>query len=234
MSFSPYLFIDLVILLIIALFCWHGATKGLLLSLLSMLALGVSLVGALFIAGTFAPTVSEFVSPVIETLITDQVYVSLESYGVTEDSSLLDAIPLESLDDYLRTSDQPEIFRDALDELMEAHEALSATEIIAGVSAFIALLLSEIVLFILSFLLISVVWLVLSHGLNLVTKLPIIHGINALGGGLLGLATALFLLFICAWAVGTLGNLIPGEIAEETYLFRFFLTVNPLDFAIRP
>ena len=80
-----------------------------------------------------------------------------------------------------------------------------------------------------SFLLLSAAWFILSHALNLAAKLPIIHGLNSLLGGAFGLLQGAILLFLAAWAIRVMGDVIPQEVVDQTYLLKFFCNTNPMD-----
>ena len=66
----------------------------------------------------------------------------------------------------------------------------------------------------------------LFRSLDLVAKLPVLNSVNQLAGGAVGLAKGVLLLFIAAWLFKD--SFVPPEAVEQTYLLKFFCTVNPL------
>ena len=47
-------------------------------------------------------------------------------------------------------------------------------------------------------------------------------------GGAAGLLQGCIILFIAAWVIQFMGNLIPAETVEHTVLLKFFMTTNPM------
>ena len=48
------------------------------------------------------------------------------------------------------------------------------------------------------------------------------------GGALLGRVKGCIILFLCAWVLRYLGNIIPEEAVTQTRLLKFFMTTNPV------
>lgn len=220
MSMLMYLIPDLVIIAVLALFCWRGAKRGMILTLCSLAALLVAFVGAVFFTRLLAPVVSAQFEPmlagVIEQAITEQ-----------SGSALPGEFDLGPLD----------IFIDAewYDDISTAVEQ-GVSDGIAVVSKRIAAVLADaisyIVLFFFSFVAILLIWFVISHALDLAFRLPALSTFNTAGGLLLGLLRGLILLFILGAVARRYPSLQPDSMASQTYLLRFFLETSP--FALLP
>ena len=66
---GPAILIDLILLAALVLAVIRGAKKGFVLTLCSLVAVVVALVGANFLADTLTPAVSKAIEPTIETTI---------------------------------------------------------------------------------------------------------------------------------------------------------------------
>lgn len=225
-----YIVYDLIILAILVLFALWGIHRGLILTLFSLLALLVALVGASLVSNFWSPSVAGWVQPFLQPSVSSAVEAALP-----EESSGAE-LPLEKLVILLDEADLPF----GLDEFMsdlreEGVPILPAGSLIDSVSASLAGKLANAIarvgLFLLSFLLILILWRLLARALNLVARLPGLHLLNKLGGLVLGVFQGAVLLFLCAWLVRWLwSDLIPAEAVEHSKLLHFFMTANPLEY----
>lgn len=226
---------DIVIAVLLLLFAIRGASRGLLLSLCSLVAVVVAFVGASFVADFAAPKVADALEPkfasVIEERLEEQLHSALPSPGGAvppgaEDQS--GEIPLTDILDILKDMGLYQSAVDAIHSAVEDGMTDVAADTAAAVAASIAGTVAYMVLFLIAFIVILVLWTILSHALDLVTRLPGLSFLNKTGGALFGLIKGCALLFLFAWIMRYLGNLIPEETVNETHLLKFFLTTNPV------
>ncbi len=218
--------IDLVLAAVLVLFIWLGSRKGFILTLCSLVAVIVALVGANLIADALAPKVAEAIQPRLEQSIQE----SLEEKAL--EVSAQDSLGVTEVLAALR--EKGGLYEWAADSL---EGALTVTpgisESIAHQAAVAASALAEQVargiLFSVSFLLVLVAWFFISHALDLVSKLPVINSLNHTLGGVIGGVKGLVIIYIAAWVLCGLTGTISMETAEGTYLLSFLLAHSPLD-----
>ena len=93
-----------------------------------------------------------------------------------------------------------------------------------AVADYLALELTRMFLFLVSFALVLLLWLLLSR--VLACKLPVLSTLNHWSGAALGLVKGGLIVFILCWLLR--GSLISQEAVEGTVLLRFFCTHTPL------
>lgn len=218
--------IDLILAAVLVLFIWLGARKGFVLTLCSLLAVIVALVGASLISDALAPKVAQAIQPRLEQSIQE----SLEEKAL--EVSAQDSLGVADVLAALR--EKGGLYQWAADGLEGAlNSAPGVSESIAHQAAVAASALAEQlakgILFSVSFLLVLIAWFFLSHALDLVTKLPVIDSLNHTLGGVLGAVKGLILLYVAAWVLCSLTGTVSAETAEKTYLLSFLLTHSPLD-----
>lgn len=222
-----YIILDLIVLAILLVFALLGMRKGLILSLFSLVAVLVSLAGALLVSNLFAPTVANWLEPALTPPISSTVQAALP-----EDLSNAER-PAEQLLALLEDAELPFGLDETLTEFLQAN-TLDAEALVENLTATLvektALAIAYIVLFLLAFILILIIWHLISRTLNLVAKLPGLHALNKLGGFLFGAVRGALFLFILGWLLRlSSSELLPAGLAEQTTLLNFFMTVNPLD-----
>ena len=225
-----HLIIDLILLAILLIFAFLGAKRGLILSLFSLLSVLVAFVGAILISNYCAPPVAEWmgpmISPKIESAVESALPDQLAGAELTTDNIIL----------MIENADLPLGLDKILAKYLTEHPIdLETGAITKTMTAFltekISIAITYILLFLVSFILILLIWKLLSRTLDLVAKLPGLNLINRVGGFLFGLLRVSIVLFVLAWLVRLLLNdWIPQQLIEQTYLLRFFMTVNPLDY----
>lgn len=225
---------DLVILAILALFLWRGWRKGLILSLCGLVVVILSLIGANFIADTAAPPVAKALQPklaaAIEENVTDYMATHYDDIvpgaNVPAISSLSDALR-EMGGIYAWCADSVE---DAAGKLTHSMDSLLDVSELCSIAANrVAEQLAHHILFVVAFVVLFVLLTLLLHALDLVAKLPGLQFCNGLGGGLIGLVKGVLVLFVVLCVLRlTSGHLFSPETVEKTYLFKFFVKINPV------
>ena len=134
----------------------------------------------------------------------------------------------------IENSEFPEIFKDLLlaNNNGEVYESLGVTTFVDYVGAYMGKLISDIVAFLLAFIAITVVVRIVLYILDIIGHLPVIGGLNRLAGGILGLGTALIIVWVLFIVItmmydSSIGKLFLGNIAENEFL-QFLYNNNVL------
>lgn len=221
---SPIL-IDVILAAVLVLFIWLGAHKGFILTLCSLVAVLVALVGANLISDALAPKVAEFIQPRLELSIQQALEEKALEVSAQDGLGVADALAA------LR--EKGGLYEWAAQGLEDTLKNVPVADAIAHQAAVAATALAEQlargILFSVAFLLVLIAWFFVSHALDLVSKLPVINSLNHTLGGVLGGAKGLIILYIAAWILCSLTGTISPETAEETYLLSFLLKYSPLD-----
>lgn len=223
---SEPIIIDILLAAVLVLFIWLGVKKGFVLTLCSLVAVIVALVGANLIADALAPKVAEVIQPRLEQSI--QESLEEKALEVSTQDSLGVAEVLAALREkgglYEWAADSLEGALKSTPEISEsiAHQAATAASALAQQ-------LARGILFSLSFLLVLIAWFFVSHALDLVSKLPVINSLNHTLGGVLGGVKGLVIVYVAAWVLCDLTGKIPPDTARQTYLLSFLLEHSPLE-----
>lgn len=222
---SP-IFIDLALLAVLVLFIWLGARKGFILTLCSLIAVIVALVGANLIADALAPKAAEVIQPRLEQSIQESLEQKALEVHAQDSLGVADVLAV--------LKEKGGLYEWAADGLADALRTTpGVSESIAHQAAVAASALAEQlardIIFSVSFLLVLVAWFFISHALDLVSKLPVINSLNHTLGGAMGAVKGLLILYIAAWVLCSLTGTVSPETAEETYLLSFLLAHSPLD-----
>lgn len=219
---ATYLIYDVVILAVLAIFAWRGASKGLLLTLCGLVATLVALVGAFYVANIVTPLVTDMIEEQVTTAVEQQLSDYFEEHELPSVSDLSSSEVLTILSDLG--------FEDVTLELEDDNlVADSLTELATQVALSVSSSVAYCTIFLVAFILLLVLWAVVSHALNLVTYLPVIHSLNGLGGFILGLLKGCFVLFAAVFVLKYLGNSLPLDVVAGTTVLQFFYVSNPVD-----
>lgn len=223
---APAILIDLIFAAVFVLAMVRGAKKGFILTLCSLVAVIVALVGANLIADALAPKVAQAIQPRLEQSI--QKSLEEKALEVSAQDSLGVAEVLAALREkgglYEWAADSLEGALQSTPGVSEsiAHQAAVTASALAGQVA-------RGIIFAIAFLLVLIAWFFLSHALDLVSKLPVINSLNHTLGGVIGAIKGLIIIYIAAWLLCSLTGTISMETAEKTYLLSFLLAHSPLD-----
>lgn len=213
--------IDVAIVVVLGLFCLMGIRRGLLRSLAGLVTTMMALVGAALIAATFTGPVTQLVSPMIEAQIEKKLDAALTEETPREDTDgqTEDLLALLGLDAEVRES-LAEKVKDAVRD--------TGVSVVTAVVQSLAQSVIYGLLYILSFAGLTLLLHVLLKAMDLVLKLPGLHALNALGGGLIGFAEGVLLLFLVVWVLRRLGVSFEAEALAEAHILRIFTTNTPL------
>lgn len=230
---SSYIIFDLAILAILVLFAVHGWHRGLILSLFSLLAVLVALVGAILLSNLWAPAVSQWLQPKLAPTVVSTVETVLsENISSTASESSLFQVLEEAdlplgLGQYLPDLRNNGVWSDP----GSAGESTWVAALSQSLTVRLADTIAKNGLFVLCFVLILILWKLLARALNLVAKLPGLKTLNKLCGFVFGVLRGALLLFFCAWLIRWLwSDLISAETIEQSKLLHFFMTTNLSDY----
>ena len=227
-----YFLYDIIIAAILLFFFWRGCRRGLVLTLCSLLAVFVALIGASFLSDALAEPVAKAVEPIVERRIQEILTEAIQSSEfISVDGSVAETpedLPLNTVIEQLKESKLYQGFADSFQKAVDEGATVVATHAAQALAHFVAVQIARIVLFILAFFAVLIAWFFLSHALDLVAKLPVLYTANRWGGGAAGLVKGALVLFIAAWLLKD--SYIPPDAAEHTFLLKFFCTASPLSF----
>ena len=227
-----YLIFDLAILAILALFFWRGYARGLVLTLCSLLAVFVALIGASFLSNALAEPVAKAIEPIVTSHIHDTVtsyYQRSPAENTSaEEEDWLAQLPLEELLEPLKDSKFFQGFAETFQKAVDDKAADIVTHAAQALAHFVAVQIARIVIFAVAFFAVLIAWFFLSHALDLVAKLPVLSTVNAWGGGAVGLVKGALIVYIAVWLLR--GSYIPPAAIEGSYLLKFFASAIPLSF----
>lgn len=227
-----YLIYDLAVIAILALFAFWGYRKGLVLTLCSLAAVFVALVGASFLSDALAEPLAKAVEPGIERRIQDSLTEAIQSTEfISVDGGVAERpeeVALAGVIGHLKESHLFQGFAGSFQKAVENGLAEVTANAAKALAHFVAVQIARTVIFVLAFAAILIGWLFLSRALDLVARLPVLSTVNRWGGGAAGLVKGGLVLFIAAWLLRD--GYIPPEAVENTCLLNFFCTASPLSF----
>lgn len=190
------LILDIILLAVVLLFALLGARKGLVLSLCSLVAVVIALIGGSLTADVLAPPLAKQAAPMVEQFVNDNLDALLS--GQTQgESGFLWGIAKSLTEDTGLTD--------------------AAEDFVARFSTAMAAAVLRPILFLLAFILILILWYFISHALDLVAKLPVLSTLNTAGGLLFGAVKgALFLVLASLLIQLFFPDLIPPEALEHS------------------
>ena len=228
----PYFAYDLAAAAILLLFALWGSRKGLVLTLCSLLAVFVALIGASFLSNALAEPVAKAIEPAVASSIHDTVTSYYErssaEHTSAEENDWLAQLPLEELLEPLKDSKFFQGFAETFQKAVDDKAADIVTHAAQALAHFVAVQIARMVIFSVAFFAVLIAWFFFSHTLDLVAHLPVLYTANRWGGGIVGLVKGALVVFIAVWLLRD--GYIPPEAVEQTYLLKFFCTVSPLSF----
>ena len=208
---GDYIF-DIIILVLLVLFAWRGAVKGLILSLCGLAAIFVAFFAAQFISETFCEPVGNILRPIIIQTVRGADAEPEIDPDNPEDVYTVDEL-FEGFSDFLEQG--------VANDTIDGRGPLSPMDALAG---YLAKAIAKALLFGIVFFGGLLAWFLLSHALDLAFSLPILAQVNLAGGLILGLVKGTLLSIVLVW-LAQLAGLIP--IPPESPVISLF-TVDKL------
>lgn len=188
----------MILFIVLAILC-IGFIIGYLMGVVRIaLSLGITII-SLILVSILAPTITNLV--INHTEIDDRMSEKLVNAFAQHGEEYLDQniaeIPLVQQVSMIETSYLPEFLQKSLiqDNNNEVYNQMGVNTFLDYVGAYIARWIIKAVIFMIVFILILVAMKIVVLVLNVVTMLPIIHGANKLVGGIIGLISALFIIW---------------------------------------
>lgn len=227
-----YIIYDLIIAAVLLFFVWLGYRKGLVLTLCSLLAVFVALIGASILSNALAEPAAKAIEPIVAERIQESLTEAIQSTefasvdgGVAQ---LPEEVDLAGVIEHLKETKLFQGFAEAFQKAVDSGVAQVTANAAQSLAHYVAVQIARMVIFAVAFLAILIGWWFLSHALDLVAKLPVLSTVNAWGGGAVGLVKGALIAYIAVWLLR--GSYIPLAAIEDSYLLKFFATVNPLSF----
>ena len=228
-----YIIYDLIIAAVLLFFVWLGYRKGLVLTLCSLLAVFVALIGASILSDALAEPVARAIEPAVTQSIHDTVtsyYQRAPEVGASsqDEAAWLAQLPIDELLEPLKESKAFQGFADSFEKAVDDKAAEIVTHAVQELAHFVAVQIARTVIFAIAFFAVLIGWWLLSHTLDLVARLPVLSTVNAWGGGAVGLVKGALIVFIAVWLLRD--GCIPPAAIGGSCLLQFFASVNPLSF----
>lgn len=205
------IWLDLVIVGVLLLGLGIGAKRGFLQTLGGVAAMIVSFAGAGIAAGAFSGTVAKWIRPVLEK--------KLESKGITGGSTA------EMVEQAGFFGDTARRITDSVGTLVKETKETMVAAVTDGIAQSIAYALVYLAAFVILMLLCRL----LLRMLKLAGRLPGLRTLNLVGGGALGLAVAVLLVFLAVWVLQRLQMVITEDMVQQSALLQFFVGQSPMD-----
>ena len=205
------IWLDLVIVGVLLLGLGIGAKRGFLQTLGGVAAMIVSFAGAGIAAGAFSGTVAKWIRPVLEK--------KLESKGITGGSTA-------------EMVEQAGFFGDTARRITDSVGALvkeTKETMVAAVTDGIAQSIAYALVYLAAFVILMLLCRLLLRMLKLAGRLPGLHTLNLVGGGALGLAVAVLLVFLAVWVLQRLQLVITEDMVQQSALLQFFVGQSAMD-----
>ena len=196
------IWLDLVIVGVLLLGLGIGAKRGFLQTLGGVAAMIVSFAGAGIAAGAFSGTVAKWIRPVLEK--------KLESKGITGGSTA------EMVEQAGFFGDTARRITDSVGTLVKETKETMVAAVTDGIAQSIAYALVYLAAFVILMLLCRL----LLRMLKLAGRLPGLRTLNLVGGGALGLAVAVLLVFLAVWVLQRLQLVITEDMVQQSALLH--------------
>ena len=227
-----YIIYDIIIAAALLFFLWRGYSKGLILTLCSLLAVFVALIGASFLSNALAEPVAKAIEPIVTSRIHDTVTSYYQRVPEADTSTQdgddwLAQLPLEELLEPLRESRFFKGYAEAFQRAVDNKAAQIVTHAAQALAHYVAVQITRVVIFVLAFFALLIAWRLLSRALDLVAHLPVLYTATRWGGGIAGLVKGILVLLIAGWL---LRDSLPPEAVQQTLLLKLFCAAGPSSF----
>ena len=200
---------DVLIVLLLALFAWRGAVKGLVLSLCGLAAVFVAFFAAQIVSDAFCEPVANIIRPVITDSIEEAVQGAMQGVGNIPIGGEQDTHTVGDLLNYLKESEQFQGLADFISQAVPANVQVQGSPV-SALAGYLSKGIAKLVLFTIVFIGAQIAWFLASHALDLAFKLPILAEVNLAGGLVFGLIKGVLLIIVLVW-LGQVSGVVPAE-----------------------
>lgn len=226
---------DIVLIAIIVYNIWTGWRRGLILSVFSIIALVIALVGANLVADTFHEEFTDIVDPfiggVVDTFVNGELTETDENGSVVSVISDTDATVEQKhgivlnvlLSLGLSEKEANSYTEEICSKLQQTGGSISAqvTETMTDAFTYAAV-------FIIAFFLLLIIFIAIGNLINLAFRIPGVRFVNEIGGGVFGLVRGLIIVMLIAWLMSFLGLVLPDGFIENSRVLAYFIDHNPM------
>ncbi|MCL2499071.1 MAG: CvpA family protein [Defluviitaleaceae bacterium] len=213
---TPYLIVDVLIIVIIAFFAMRGLRKGLVMAVASAVIFFVALAGAYFSVGMFSPRMEAIIEPSIggwvDNRVGERVPQTMDGTGSVTDTMVFDALQLIGFGE----NQARQISQNVSGGVDRAGQSITRALTTALTST-----VARIITFIIAFVLIMAVLRLAAMLLDVIAKLPILNTVNKMGGLAGGILHGAVIIWLIVYALRFVG-VINSEWFENTYVLRVF------------
>lgn len=203
--------VDIIIIAILVLCVVIGAHRGLLQSLAGVVIVVVAFFGASLAADALAPSVAEWIGPMVE----ESIHEKLLQTDTADAGSMLKEFHFSS-------GNLQNMVKEVMDKA-----AQTGMSLLNAVAESVTHSVAYALVYFISFLILLIVLWLAMKPLKLMTRLPGLHVLNCIGGGALGLVWGTLLTFLAVWLMLRFDWLLTPEMIESSPVLRFF-TENSL------
>lgn len=214
MSLTVSLVLDVVILGLLVYWCVMGCRTGLVLSLCSLLAVVVAMIGGWCLANYAYEPLADRLEPMLVQVVSQRADEAIPSQT--------DQLPPEDAQSDPSLSGPLASFSQNMQSQLEHFKDATVTQLAADMAKFLA----KSILYLVGFFGVLLIWKVLFRTLNLVTKLPGLHFLNKFLGGVFGLLKGVLLLLLARWLLCDLLGWIPSEVAEGSRMLSLLASLS--------
>lgn len=229
------LFINIILLLIVAMCIWRGCKKGFVSGIVGILAIIIALYGGSFLsekyAGQVVPVMEPFVNGFIDSQKTRSAALEKMGYG-NSDLSLEDVLAQDSSlrYDYAFECSKSIGFNDKLSERIADKSVKYAEQTGENMTESVIIVMCDTISYvgglILAFLLILILLVAITNIGNLSFKFPKMPMLDYVGGGVLGFVKGFLYCSLLCWLLSFMGIIIGADTLESTALAKFFMAFD--------
>lgn len=229
------LFINIVLLLIVAMCIWRGCKKGFVSGIVGILAVVIALYGGSFLsekyAGQVIPVLEPFVNGYIDSQKTRSAALEKMGYGDSE-LSLEDVLAQDSSlrYDYAFECSKSLGLNDKLSERIAEKSVKYAEKTGENMTEAVISVMCDTISYVggllLAFLLILILLTAITNIGSLSFKFPKMPMLDYVGGGVLGFVKGFLYCSLFCWLLGFMGIIIGADTLDGTALAKFFMTFD--------
>ncbi len=229
------LFINIILLLIIAMCIWRGYKKGFVSGIIGILVVVIALYGGSLLSSKYAHQVVPVLEPFVNGYVDSQKTRAdaLESMGYgNSDLSLEDVLAQDSslrYDYAYECVTGMGLSKATSEKLAEKSVAYADSQGVHMTEAVVAVLCDTITYvggLIIAFLMILILLVAITNFGNISFKFPKMPMLDYVGGGVLGLAKGFLYCTLLCWFLSFFGIILGEGTLEHTALAKFFLALD--------
>jgi len=230
-----HILLDLFIIAILGFCAWQGYKRGIIGGILAVLFVIVAIYGGNLVANTYSDQFATMFRPFVSGYLDRVELEAVEEIAPPQLQGL-------STEDLFRLEPgiEPIVARQIFIELGVHH---SRAEAFTGYyldmraeGASVNRALTEVLVYafcfflvyVIGFLLILIALTVIYNIIPVSFRLPGLKIVDDIGGGILGFAQGVLLVFMLTWVLGYVGILLPEELLSESWITELFVGANPM------